>query len=420
MLILCPISCPILCEGFSASCYESIHRRYLPRVNCSSTIPLFVLTRGALTTPSGPVRILTMTAITSVLQEVGQSLPPDTPHVSSIFRHPRQGTWNSLPVCIQAVSVSLPTWQSCVGYEEGEQWVLSKMKNGYPRLFPRKSNQSGVCSSFHCRFFIDPVIASFADAIIQKYGSPTDQALLFPSRATAARCIDFFKQQVRSLKEGKGIRAINLYPRQGSFEEGPRQQRQDPGPVVVAVVFPRDYFKVAKTFWQHTGDGVSSRRAEVCHKAFEDGQLITSSPFSTGTPSARSEVCKGPQRYRKQSAGQINVTRQVGTHSDPRDYVQFVEERFGRNLDTKLAASAKLAIRRRIAGALTADVDLSEALEQIEATGRERGIHGSSVDDVYLYPSGMSSIFNMHRIMMKCRGPRKSICFGSVDRAVGP
>jgi cystathionine gamma-synthase len=35
----------------------------------------------------------------------------------------------------QAVSFSLPTWQACVGYEEGENWVISKMKSGYPRLF---------------------------------------------------------------------------------------------------------------------------------------------------------------------------------------------------------------------------------------------------------------------------------------------
>jgi len=98
--------------------------------------------------------------------------------------------------------------------------------------------------------------------------------------------------------------------------------------------------------------------------------------------------------------------------------VQFVEERFGRNLDTKLAANAKLAIRRRIAGALTADVDLSEALERTVATGQEREVHGMSVDDVYLYSSGMSAIFNSHRTFMECRGPLKSICFGFVDHSV--
>ena len=34
----------------------------------------------------------------------------------------------------KAVSVSLPTWKANVGYEEGEDWVLGKMKTGYPRF----------------------------------------------------------------------------------------------------------------------------------------------------------------------------------------------------------------------------------------------------------------------------------------------
>ena len=34
---------------------------------------------------------------------------------------------------IQAVSVSLPTWAANVGYEEGKEWVLNRMKTGYPR-----------------------------------------------------------------------------------------------------------------------------------------------------------------------------------------------------------------------------------------------------------------------------------------------
>jgi cystathionine gamma-synthase len=33
----------------------------------------------------------------------------------------------------QAVSVSLPTWSANVAYEEGEDWVITKMETGYPR-----------------------------------------------------------------------------------------------------------------------------------------------------------------------------------------------------------------------------------------------------------------------------------------------
>lgn len=62
---------------------------------------------------------------------LGQSIPADTPHVSATpcldfsqyhADHPSQ-----------AVSVSLPTWSTNVGYEEGQDWVVKKMICGYPR-----------------------------------------------------------------------------------------------------------------------------------------------------------------------------------------------------------------------------------------------------------------------------------------------
>lgn len=94
---------------------------------------------------------------------------------------------------------------------------------------------------------------------------------------------------------------------------------------------------------------------------------------------------------------------------DGREYSQFIEERFGRNLNTSLADQAKLAVRRRIAGVMTADVELSEALEKASDEGRVAGL---TEDDVYLFPSGMGSIFNAHKIALAARGAMKSICFG--------
>ena len=34
-----------------------------------------------------------------------------------------------------AISVSLPTWEDNVGYEEGDKRVVDKMVSGYPRFF---------------------------------------------------------------------------------------------------------------------------------------------------------------------------------------------------------------------------------------------------------------------------------------------
>lgn len=72
---------------------------------------------------------------------VGTSIPEDTLHVRysaccQLLLH------FVTHISLQAVSVSLPTWRANVGYEEGEEWVMSKMKSGYPRseLNPLPSN----------------------------------------------------------------------------------------------------------------------------------------------------------------------------------------------------------------------------------------------------------------------------------------
>ena len=185
-------------------------------------------------------------------------------------------------------------------------------------------------------------------------------------------------------------------------------------PVISAVIFPKALSKIAKTFWQHTGEGISSRRAEYCHKAFNDGDLgDRASRCGSRNPHVRSHSYKGPRRYQRNlnEVPSPNMTKLVNGH-DGKDHVQFVEERFGRNLDVSLASKAKLAIKRRIAGALTANVDLKEALEMDPPPTRNNQVEGFSEDDVYLYSCGMNSIFNTHRIMLACRGEMKSISFG--------
>ncbi|RWA07315.1 hypothetical protein EKO27_g7794, partial [Xylaria grammica] len=86
--------------------------------------------------------------------DLGDSIPPNTAH---------------------AVSVSLPTWKSNVGYEEGEQWVLGTMITGYPR------------------FFIHKAIQALSADIVAKHGRPGQSAMLFPTRRTAQRCADFIR-----------------------------------------------------------------------------------------------------------------------------------------------------------------------------------------------------------------------------------
>jgi cystathionine gamma-synthase len=97
--------------------------------------------------------------------------------------------------------------------------------------------------------------------------------------------------------------------------------------------------------------------------------------------------------------------------AENRESSQFVEERFGRNLDVLYVDNAKSAIRRRIAGSLTGEIDLTAPLgAEVEPT--IRGVAQTSEDDVYLYPCGMNSIFSIHQMLLEARGPMKSIMFG--------
>ncbi|KAI9844484.1 MAG: hypothetical protein M1837_005567 [Sclerophora amabilis] len=303
----------------------------------------------------------------------------------------------------QAVSVSLPSWEANVGYEEGEEWVLSKMKQGYPR------------------FYIHPVIARFADSVSESYGDLGDQAMLFPSHAVATRCKEFFYAQDPSLGLHQ-VRIIAFRPSPSHVVKGTPDSLYAG---IWAVLFPSSTFKIAKVFWQHTGDGVSSRRAEFCHHAYQEGSSLADMEGSRPAETTR-RLSKGPRRYQKKASidkiHATTVSNQNGLNGhttanldgsgEVQEHSQFIEERFGRNLNPSFASSAKLAIRRRIAGSLTADVDLTEAMTIGGNPQQTRGIKNFTEDDVYLFPTGMSSIYNTHRMLRAARGEMKSICFG--------
>ena len=312
-------------------------------------------------------------------ETLGQTIPPDTPH---------------------AVSVSLPTWRANVGYEEGEKWVVEKMKCGYPR------------------FFIHPAIDHLAQSIVRRHGShSSEKAMLFPTTRCAARCVEFFKSQVPDV-DLSTVRVLDLGPNPETSSDTSKRVL----PRVCAVIYPKELWPTAKIFWQHTGEGVQSRRAEFCQRAFDDGSLVEQNP---GSRIATPRLMKGPRRYQRPLSidhGSTNGANghtngeEGGSNSDPvRDSALFVEERFGRNLDVTFTAQAKLAIRKRIAGSLTTDAELPQSLEAPadRSSERARDTPGFSVDDIYLYSCGMNAIFNAHRYLRLSRGDSmKSIMFG--------
>ena len=308
-----------------------------------------------------------------------------------------------VPNTEHAVSVSLPSWKAAVGYEEGEEWVVSKMRTGYPR------------------FFIHLSIQELQSEVLKLHGRVGEGVMLFPTIAVANRCEKFFHDRVDDLAP-ESVRVLVLAP---VINKSKSRGAETISSGLACVFFPKEYFSTAKQVWQHSGDGISSRRAEFCLKALRDGFLR---PVSSSINQKSEDVyTKGPRRYQRPTsqngitpaltaAPELTPTQNETTEIEGKDYFQFVEERFGRNLNAKLASQAKLAIRRRISGCLTDDSDLDQALASSPSNCDSRHV-GLKDQDVYLYPTGMSAIFNTHRILLanaaaKGMEPRKSICFG--------
>lgn len=241
--------------------------------------------------------------------------------------------------------------------------------------------------------------------------------MVFPSAKAAGSCVAFMLSREESIPPNQ----LNVVDLAFEYDQASSEILTKISPSISAVLFPKELFPVAKQYWQHSGDGVSSRRAEFCHTLFQEGLLVRKS----SPPSSQNgdKFCKGPRRYQKGSidktsrnlnssgAGDGHHSFIAPINSEARESSQFLEERFGRNLDVSLVENARSAIRRRIAGSLVGEVDLAES-PSIDMSFNMRGVSGLSEDDVYLFPCGMNAIFNAHQMMLKTRGPLKSISFG--------
>jgi cystathionine gamma-synthase len=235
--------------------------------------------------------------------------------------------------------------------------------------------------------------------------------MLFPTPRVAKRCLEFIRQRA-SPEIARQVDTID-FTLDGSKELSPQLKKLSS--TISAVLYPQEAFPIAKQYWQHTGDGTSSRRAEFCHRLFQDELLIPVAAAQT-PPETASRPFRGPKRYQRPGSVDGVVSHIPKPPSPPAPFEslessRFLEERFGRNLELSMVERAKSAIRRRIAGAMAHDVDLHNG-PLPAMTDNTRGIKTLEEADVYLYPAGMNAIFNAHRALLKAREPAKSINFG--------
>lgn len=224
--------------------------------------------------------------------------------------------------------------------------------------------------------------------------------MLFPTKTIALRCQKFMSQ---CLDPTVPVRVIELTAKENTSTNAPESDKSVTSNLGV-VFFPQQNFPVAKQFWQHSGDGISSRRAEFCQRQLDEGRMVDAS----GSSQAISGRPKGPKRYATKGSTEKTATDKEAA-PEGSDATTFLEERFGRNLGFAFVRSAKVALRRRIAGTLKSSVGPQDALKISSEGGRD--VEGFTEDDVFLYPTGMSAIFNTHRSLLEVIGERKSVCY---------
>lgn len=124
-----------------------------------------------------------------------------------------------MPDSVHAASACLPLWEHNVRYEEGDPEVVNRLQAAYPRF------------CFH------PLVRQLCARIL----GAGAHGLIFPSRRVADRAVQHVQQR-------------------GGAE--PRQV-EIPGTSAIAVQTTPEDFPKLKEYWQHAGEILSSRTAEL-------------------------------------------------------------------------------------------------------------------------------------------------------------
>ncbi|CAG8634732.1 3425_t:CDS:2, partial [Racocetra fulgida] len=246
-----------------------------------------------------------------------------------------------------AISVALPTWQDNVDYEE------------------------------------------------EKFAKPSESCLLFPSRKTTERCRAYLRRYFES-NNPACFRLAEI-----TIVTPDQSKSLTQGNITLHIIFfSKEAFSVAKSFWQHTGDGISSRLAEFALNILQtkSNEQYTKNFYEVSTK--RASFCK---RY---SSIQTSYSRNLDcepkgtlftdiTSIDDSSFVEqnfYVEERYGRNLPISFAEKAKLELRRRIANSLKIEEN-KDRLDNIISISAElsviteRLVKDVTENEVFLFPN---------------------------------
>jgi len=134
-----------------------------------------------------------------------------------------------LPDSTHACSVCLPTWNSVIGYEEGREKVLRRLRTGYPR------------------FFKHPNVERIFDNARAELASEGENVLVLPNKTSSQRAHRWLERQAQT-----AIRSTSYH----GFQ---------------VLIFPEKATALADQYWRFSGEGISSREAQD----YLDGNLRT-------------------------------------------------------------------------------------------------------------------------------------------------
>ncbi|KAJ5642244.1 pyridoxal phosphate-dependent transferase [Penicillium lividum] len=149
------------------------------------------------------------------------------------------------PGDIHSLSVSLPTWNSIVAYQQKEPWIVDKVPFGYPR------------------FYIHGSVKRLGQLVLNRLHIHAHQemnCLMFPSDAGARRCAAGLKEMDHDAQVE--IAQFSLPQEEQGLEDMPWLGFH-------AVIFPKSLDGEALVQWRDAGTGVCSRHAEYCIQNFD-------------------------------------------------------------------------------------------------------------------------------------------------------
>lgn len=126
-----------------------------------------------------------------------------------------------IPDTPHAISMCLPRWRDVVGYEERDPATMAQLQNGYPR------------------FLYHPLVQQ---AFERFNSTPGTAAQIYTTHKAAERCKAYLRRKYADAE----ITLAAL-----------------PGSPCVAISYPALCDEDARDYWQHAGEGISSRCAEA-------------------------------------------------------------------------------------------------------------------------------------------------------------